>query len=297
MANPDVSLIATQLCELGGDIVGKKVNEWDFSKDGILYMKNVKKPVAMSKISMSGGPRPYRTQRDSSGNKANLTNRLLEVFQSKWDLEDIDPENLRNTYLASKMDRMYKYIADQAAKEYLSKIVDNVLGSGVRNASGSATADLCDGWLTIIADEITATNLTEVVTGAATSSNAVEKTEIVVDALPAWMLKSKFRVYCSYGHLANYRKRYRALNGFKFDPNNDGEYPLDGTKGVLSPQAWMGTSGRLIATQDENLVFGTDSDQVQVHATPELNIIKTRLMMPVGCQIQDLDALFVNDQA
>jgi hypothetical protein len=59
----------------------------------------------------------------------------------------------------------------------------------------------------------------------------------------------------------------------------------------------MGTSQRLIATIPNNLVLGTDIEAAQVYATPHLNIIETRLMMPLGCQFQDLGAMAVNDQA
>jgi hypothetical protein len=59
----------------------------------------------------------------------------------------------------------------------------------------------------------------------------------------------------------------------------------------------MGTSSRLIATLPDNLVFGTDVERVQVAASQRRNIIEVRLMMPIGTQIQDLDAILVNDQA
>jgi hypothetical protein len=43
--------------------------------------------------------------------------------------------------------------------------------------------------------------------------------------------------------------------------------------------------------------MGTDSEGVQVHATQSRNIINVRLMMPVGFQIADVGALFVNGQS
>jgi len=41
----------------------------------------------------------------------------------------------------------------QLSKEYLAKIYSSVLYSGVRNESGTAVADIADGWGTIIAAE------------------------------------------------------------------------------------------------------------------------------------------------
>jgi hypothetical protein len=106
-----------------------------------------------------------------------------------------------------------------------------------------------------------------------------------------------FRILCSYDILSKYRIHYRTLNGFGFNKNERGGYQLDGVNGVLEPQAWMGTSQRLILTVDNNLVFGTDIEGISMHPTPYLNYLKTRLMMAGGCQIKDLAVLTVNDQA
>ena len=72
---------------------------------------------------------------------------------------------------------------------------------------------------------------------------------------------------------------------------------MDGFNAVIRPVGFMNSSSRLVATVDGNLVFGTDSEQIQIAASMRRNIIETRPMMPVGCQIQDLDALIINDQA
>jgi hypothetical protein len=109
------------------------------------------------------------------------------------------------------------------------------------------------------------------------------------------MREKGFTIYCSYTKFDNFRKDYRTRYGFNFDKNVEGLYKLDNLNVEIRPVAWMGTSGRLIATVKENLAFGTDIERVQVAASMRRNIIEVRLMMPVGTQIQDLDAIFVND--
>lgn len=305
MANPDLSTLSTAFVKFGGEVFMKNVNEADFmlTKDGIAVYKNVQQPMPLPKLSAVGNPRPYRSQDDTSGNGMKWTDRTLTVNQSKWDM-DFDPEEHRNKYLndgtidPAKMP-FWKYCVDQFSKEYLAQINDNAAYLGSYNASGSTAAAIATGWGTIIAAEITATNLTAVVTGAVTSSNAVEKVELVVkDAqVKPWMRKKGIIVYVSFATFDKFVERYRTLNGYQYMPSVNGEYKIDGVNAVLKPVSWMGTSSRIIATVAGNLTVGVDKDNVMVAATARRNIIEARPMFPVGFQIADLDAIVVNDQA
>ena len=296
MAAPDVSALASSFVG-SASIFKQNLLKWDLRSQGVQIRTNVKTPQALNKLSAVGGPRPYSTGDNfTTGPKHN--DRLLTAYQSKWDYE-FDEENYRNTYLAELPENMsFEQAAmQQVADTYLDSLIKNTLYLGVRNGAGTAAADIANGWGKIIADEIVATNITPVVTGAITSANAVTKVEQVADATQIWMKKKGYRIYCSYQMFQDYATHYRTLNGFQFQPNVTGGYRLDNRNAILTPADFMGTSRRLIATVDGNLVFGSDAEQVQVHATPYLNYIKVRLMMPVGLQIQDLEALVVNDQA
>lgn len=300
MAGPTVTGLSTSLVEKGPEIFQKQVNDLDLSGVGIQVYKMVSKPIALPKISASGNPRPY-TAADSTGVGAVLTDRTLTVYQSKWDF-DIDPEQFRNTYMnmyAGKPDAPegYQFILDQVIKEYFSQINDNTIWSGVRNASGTTAAAIATGFESLISTAISGGDLTAITTGAITSSNAVTQIDTFVDGLPAWLLKKGTTILCSYGVWGNYRTHYRTLNSFTFVPHPDGEYYVDGYNNIkIKPVSWLPkTSDRLIATLPGNLIMGTDSTGVEVHATLKRNIIETRLMMPVGFQIADLDALFVNN--
>lgn len=294
---PAPTLTALETAFVGGATVFRKnLLTWGLREKGIQVRVNVNTPQALTKLSASGGPRPYRSQDDFNGG-AEFTDRTLTAFQGKWD-HDFDSENFRNTYLADLPDMPFEDAAvDQVSKTYLDSLIRQTLWLGVRNAAGTGAADLCNGWGTIIASEITATNITPVVTGAVTAANAVTQVELVCDSMPIWMKEKSYIVYCSHNVFEKYCKHYRALNGFKFDPGVTGDYKLDNKNGVLRPVAFMGSSQRIVATLPNNLVFGTDAERIAVHPTRHLNILKLRHMMPAGCEIQDLEALYVNDQA
>lgn len=295
MAAPSLTSLETAFVG-GADVFRKNVLNWNLRAQGVQVRTNVNSPQALAKLSAVGAPRPYRTQ-DDFGTGPDFTDRTLTAFQSKWDYE-FDPENFRNTYLAELPDMPFEQAAvDQVSKTYLDTIIRLSLWTGVRNGGGTGAADLCDGWGTIIAAEITATTITPVVTGAVTAANAVTQVELVTDALPTWQKEMGYVVYVSYNVFEKYCKHYRTLNGFKFEPSILGDYPLDNKRGILRPVSFMGASQRIVATVNNNLVFGTDIERVATHPTPHLNILQIRHMMPTGCQIQDLDALTVNDQA
>lgn len=85
-----------------------------------------------------------------------------------------------------------------------------------------------------------------------------------------------------------------------------GLIPIPGTNfnGWVKPATWLGDSRRLIAEPMApggygiNLVMGTDllSDANQIAQTKELWTIDAGIAVELGFQIQDLDALRINDQ-
>lgn len=297
MANPDVSALAAGLVKSGPEIFLSHVNNWDIQNMGILVLNDVKEPRALTKLSSSGNPRPYRTNDDSSGNKADFSDRKLTVNQTKWDFEPFTVESFRNTHLASQRDMLYQTVADKLSADYLAQVNDNAAYLGVYDANGTTAASMATGWGTIIADLITASSITPVVTGAITSANAVTKVEDVVDSAPAHMKGKKGYVYVSFATWAKYRTHYRSLNGFGFN-KTDGVYKLDGYKDItIIAASWMGNSSRIIYTLDQNLVFGTDGDGVTMHPSIKYDTIELRMKLPIGFEIQDEAVLIVNDQA
>jgi hypothetical protein len=293
-AAPDLSALTAAFVKFGGDILRKNVNELDLGP-GIMLLRNVKEPIAMPKLSAVGNVRPYSAA-DATTDGAKMTDRTLTVYQSKWDF-DVDPENFRNTYLGdpSKTMPFYEYIIDQVGVELMGQINDNVLGSGVRSAAGTTAASLADGWITVAKAAVTALVLTPVAIGAITAADAVTKVETFAKAQASWMKKKGFTIRCSYQTFHDYTAHYRTLNGFGFQPRQNGSYFLDGFANVvLLPATWITTDG-LLASVDNALAFGTDGDRITVAASMRRNISEVRLMFPVGCQISDLDSISVSD--
>lgn len=303
----DLSGITTGLQEMGPAMIGQKLSTWDLQQDVYVH-RNVTVPRALTKISAASSPRPYRKQDDFTD--VNISDRRLTVYQSKWDF-DLDYEVLRNTYLSAASNgtldpnnvRIHDYIIDHMAKEYLAALYDNTVGGGTYNASGSTPAAIATGYRTLITDLITATTITPVATGSTTTSNAVTKVEQLADACPTWMKQFGFKIYCSFAEFSKYKAHYRTLNGFGFDKENL-EYRLDGFKGRLCPRGWMGSSARLIVVPDvpagsyDNVLhFGTNDEQIAIYPTVHLNLIRVRMLFPIGLQISDLSAIVVNDQA
>lgn len=295
---PDVSAITSAFVKFGGDIIKKKVNKLSIAGNNFYRMyKNVNQPIVLPKASASGNPRPYNAA-DAQTTGIVFGDRTLTVYQSKWDI-DFDFEKFRNTYLASGDERpFYQFMLDQASDEFMAQLNDGPVYLGVYDGSGTTAIKIATGWGTHIADAITAVTLVPIATGAVDDTNAVDKHEVMLSALPAWAReRGDVEAIMSYAQFDNYKKHYRATYNFTFQPRQDGFYYLDGTNIKLRPESFMGTSNRFIYTIAGNLCWGTDGDSIQVAASLRRNIVETRLMMPIGFQIGDLAAIFVNDQA
>lgn len=296
MATPDVSALTSSFVERGPSIFQKDLLNWNLRGQGVQVRLNVNAPQAMTKLSASGNPRPY-TAADATTTGPTFTDRVLTAYQSKWDY-DFDAEEFRNTYLANDPAMpFYQAALEHVSKSFLDQLITNTLYLGSRNAAGTTATAIATGWGTDIAALITATTLTPIATGAISDTTGVDKFELMVAGVPIWMREKGFIIYCSYTKFDNYRKDYRTRYGFNFDKNVEGKYKMDNVNCEIRPVSWMGTSGRLIATVENNLVFGSDTERVSVAASQRRNIIEVRLMMPVGMAIQDLDAIKVNDVA
>jgi hypothetical protein len=296
MATPDLSTLTSSFVERGPSIFTKGILGWNLRGQGVQVRTNVNAPQAMTRLSAVGNPRPY-TAADALTNGPTFTDRVLTAYQSKWDF-DFDAEEFRNTYLANDPAMpFYEASISHVSAAFLDQLTTSTLYLGSRSGAGTTAAAIATGWGTDIAALITAVTITPIATGAISDTTGVDKFELMVAGVPIWMREKGFIIYCSYTKFDNYRKDYRTRYGFNFDKNVEGKYKMDNVNCEIRPVSWMGTSGRLIATIENNLVFGTDIERVQVAASQRRNIIEVRLMMPVGMAIQDLDSLKVNDVA
>lgn len=160
---------------------------------------------------------------------------------------------------------------------------------------------IAKGLGTLIAEEITASNLTPVTTGALSASNAYEQFTAMWRSLPIAYRKFGATIYCSWNNSDFLQDDIENKVG-KYVEVDDREQVMflrkTGRKCVIKPVTWMGDSGRLIATPQSNLLLGTDagSDFNQIRTIEDMWTLQAGINFALGLQIRDLEALRVNDQ-
>lgn len=202
--------------------------------------------------------------------KFTFSPRTGRVYPYKVDLQAY-PQEWEQTYLG--MARRPGFQPDDLPYQgfIMGKIIEKLLSEfeitafqGERDASpadGAPLINLIDGLLTIVADEITATNLTPVTTAAHTTSNAVANAEAVHAALDPVYQNMETVMFCSLDfarkYFSNQRSEFKKYVGVE----KTGVLqiiPLDFGNCSLVPTYGMGTSSRLICTPKANLHYMYD---------------------------------------
>lgn len=162
------------------------------------------------------------------------------------------------------------------------------------------------GWGTIIADEITGGGIAGanlITTGAISNTNALTKFELMYNGMTASHRKKGGIFRVSSDVFRAYIEHERATYGNAANPDfGDGKKYIygSGKKWEIKESTMMGTAGRVIATQKDNLVFGTnlESDYNKIGKTIQtLHGTKSVVKWLQGCEVSDLETLYVNDQA
>ncbi len=161
---------------------------------------------------------------------------------------------------------------------------------------------LAKGIGTIIAEEITAGNLSPVSIGSIAASTAKAQFDSFARSMPAEYQAAGFNIYCSRDNWWKFNDDYEDKVGKFVQLNAEGYSLLSGfgDRVKIIPANWMGNSGRLIATPMENLLMGVDSmsdmNNVRIFAPTDWSI-KAGIAFRLGFQIRDLDAIKVSDVA
>lgn len=161
------------------------------------------------------------------------------------------------------------------------------------------------GWGTIIADEITGGGIAGanlVTTGALSNSNMLDKIDLMIDGMTVAHRNLGGVIKMSPVSYDKYIKHEKAtFTAALTQSMGSGPKEVYGHPNWKIEQcSWMGTSSRLIATQKDNLIFGTnlESDMNGAGKTIEtLHGSRTVIKWIQGCEIADLETLYVNDQA
>ena len=173
----------------------------------------------------------------------------------------------------------------------------------IRNATSITT-----GLGTILANEITAANISPVTTGSITSSNAYDSVILVYRGL-SQAVKNKgvdLRCYVSEDVFDSYLDQietdFGTGNVEDLPENAGGWVTVRKTGGKLKIKAcsWMGTSSRIIVAPKGNIHMGTNvlDDMNKIgKMVPTLHGYDAICKYLLGFQIGDLGAISVNEQA
>lgn len=161
---------------------------------------------------------------------------------------------------------------------------------------------LGDGFGTIIASEIAAGNLPVIATGAINSSNALDKLEMMYKSITVAHRNKGGLFRVAPDVFRAYIDHERDVFGSTATPDSgDGKKYIygSGKKWEIRECTWMGESGRVIATQFDNLQVGTNlqDNPGLTNIVQTLHGYKAVAKFLFGMEIADLENLYVNDQA
>lgn len=164
------------------------------------------------------------------------------------------------------------------------------------------TTATCTGFGKKFADEITASTITPITTGALTTTNSFDKIELMYKGMTVAHRNKGGVVRVSPDVFRNYLTHERAIFPYATDKNSgDGKKYIYGTgnKWEIRPCSWMGASGRVIMTPFDNLVMGTNltNNPGLTNVVPTLHGYKAVAKFLIGFEIADLECLYLNDIA
>jgi hypothetical protein len=191
------------------------------------------------------------------------------------------------------------------------------LYKGVYNAAGTGVADIMDGYLTVIANEIVAGNLTPVATGVITPANVNEKMLAVYDGLSEQYKASDSlqmliapAIYDMYVRnnpsLVQIQVARASAAGYAGQAAGVDDIHLLGTNVLLKREPGMVGSQRIICTQPENMYLGVDTTQEYTSIKTYEYFREDYLLLDGKAGVQfaqvepstkDIVCLSVNDQA
>lgn len=273
--------------------------------------------------------RPYHSEKVVSGT-AGLTARTLETFPLEI-LEEFDPENFYTTIFGTpfegekvELDIVKRLLTAEMAEA--SRGLCDVMARGVRNATGTGAMDGFDGWDTIIANEITAGNISYengnfMTLGELDEYNIVDKAYLMFTMLHEKLRgdeQKKLKLYCSTRFKQMYNKGYSIKYGTgNFAGIQDQKY-VDGTNDQVEIVALPGMDGVehfFISTQ-ENLKVGFDifskktkfevrkpdnPNLVQVHAKIYMGVdfanIEKEYLFVAACSVKTSAVYMLTDKA
>ena len=159
---------------------------------------------------------------------------------------------------------------------------------------------LCKGLGSILADDIASGLITPVRTGAITATTAYAQFVEMWRTLPIQVRDLGATIHCSYNSLDCLQDDFENRVSKYFETIDNITYlAKTDRKCIIQPQVWLGNSGRLIATKENNLVIATDqlSDMNEIRTVPAMYSVNAGITFLIGINYQDEQVLRINDQA
>lgn len=271
-------------------------------------MDDITDELPMPSLSITDLIRPGNSESfDPTSNALAFGAQILKVRHIKVDLL-LNPTVMEKTWLGKQkkssdpFDIPFEaFIMNYISQKIKENLILKAIYKGVYNAAGTTPGATMDGYLKLIGNGITATDIAPVVTGAITATNVVTALEAVYDGLGeaykggATEIKVAPQIFDWYGR--KFRSEFGANQDYKGITMNRRQ--LDGTNSVIVREPGLAGSQRIIATPFENMVYGIDSASFNMDIQKFNRTIKILIDFKGGVIFKETHsrALSVNDQA
>lgn len=254
--------------------------------------------------------RPYSSEKIVGGT-GSLTARTLETFPLEI-LEEFDPENLYTTIFGTPVDA--EKINLDIVRRILTEEMNNasrglcdLIFKGVRNASGTSALDGFNGFDTIIANEISAGNIS-LAAGNYTNLGEVNSTNIgdiwkrmyrKMDENLRGGATKKLILVCSFTEYDMYKNWYAQQFGAGNFAGTPEQTYLDGTanKVQIVPLPGMDGTNHCFITVQENMKVGFDvlsnATKFDVRIPDNPNVVQMHAKIYMGVDFANINKEFL----
>lgn len=248
---------------------------------------------------------PYK--RDRKGDDTTkITHRVLETFLGNV-VEDFEPNEVVTTLLGKNAPFLGEGQKQApSAKLVLATVMaslgdhlHDVLFTATRNADGDTTADLFNGWATIVRKEIADGNISEAknnllaVGEAITNVNAVDVAKEILYSLDPKLRRQDLFLYCDQHFADMYNEAYLTSHSGIVYNKQYNQVSVEGSNNRLTiiPLACM-PSDLMIVSSKSNMLYGYDDmgdvTRIQVDRFAPFMLTLSAAMF-FGTQIQSID--------
>ena len=272
-------------------------------------MGNVRYKVALPTVEGEAQFGPYNAfRKDTAG--LNVKFRELETFPGSV-IKDFEP----NAYLQLLIGQMAGKLGDEqknalSAQTVLGCVMKSLgynlrqhLFDAVRNATGTGTADLFDGWMTIINKEITAGEIAagkgnyQVISDTVTKQNAVDIAKLIERSADPYLRRTDKFLYCSPEFADLYNDCYQLTHAALPYNTQYNQVFVEGSgnRTTLVPLDVLAGSDKFILTPKSNMLYGFDnmSDLTRIQVDRFSSFVLTlSAIMFFGTQIYTIDKRF-----